>query len=333
MARSLRVEFEGAVYHVTARGIERGRIFESDHDRQVFLEKLKDSVGLYHIRLYAYVLMDNHFHLILCTPRANLSPFMQQFNSSYTMYFNTIHQRVGHLFAGRYKAKPVDGDAYLMKLSRYVHLNPVKTVAASKWPLEEKIRFLRSFAWSSFPAYAGFIPKLSWVNYDALDAQVGSVLGTGVKRYQNYVETGLAEDDVEFRQMLNRSTKAIGGVDFQRAMERVYKEKANGSIDVSMRRVEVGVPLDQAMKIVAEELGFSSGTRTLAGMDNGETGVILTFLKQYTGLSQRELAKRLLNHSDGSAASRYMKTARQAMKDRPGLEALFSKLEQRVQML
>ncbi|NOU36493.1 MAG: hypothetical protein HOO88_06960 [Kiritimatiellaceae bacterium] len=329
----MRVEYEGAVYHVTARGIERGRIFENDHDRQVFLEKLKDSVGLYHIRLYAYVLMDNHFHFVLCTPRSNLSPFMQQFNSSYTMYFNTIHKRVGHLFAGRYKAKPVEGDAYLMKLSRYVHLNPVKTVFASKWSMEEKVRVLRSFAWSSFQAYAGLSQKLAWVNYDALDAQVTSLLGPGVKRYQNYVETGIAEDDEEFRALLNRSTKAIGGVDFQRAMERCYEEKTNGSIDASMRRVETGIPLEQAMKIVADELGFSGGTRTFAGMDDGEKGVVLSFLKQCTGLSQRELAKRLMNHSDGSAASRYMKISRQKLNDSPALTEFSSKLEKRIKTL
>lgn len=257
---------------------------------------------------------------------------MQQFNSSYTMYFNTIHERVGHLFAGRYKAKPVEGDAYLMKLSRYVHLNPVKTVSASKWPLKEKVRFLRSFAWSSFPAYAGLSPKLSWVNYDALDAQVTSLLAPRVKQYQNYVETGIAEDDTEFRELLTRSTKAIGGIDFQRAMERCYEEKTKGSVDVSMRRVEIGVPLDVAMSAVTEELRSSCGSRTFAGMDDAEKGVVLIFLKQYTGLSQRELAKRLLNHSDGSAASRYMKISRQKLNDSPALAELFSNLKQRIKL-
>lgn len=331
MARSIRVEYEGAVYHVTARGMERGRIFESDHDRQVFLEKLKDSVGLHHIRLYAYVLMDNHFHFVLCTPRANLSAFMQQFNSSYTMYFNTIHERVGHLFSGRYKAKPVEGDKYLLNLSRYVHLNPVKTVMASKWSLEEKVRYLRSFVWSSFPAYAGLSSKSFWVNYDSLDMQVTDFFGAGAGRYQQYVESGIAENDDEFRELLNQSSKAIGGPDFQREMELRYEEKTKGTIDASMRRIEIGVPLEKAMAIIADELDCAGGSRALVGVDDGAKGMALTLLKQCTGLSQRELAQRVLNHVDGSAASRYMKAARQKMTESPDFLQRFNTLKKQIE--
>ena len=103
MARPLRLEYEGAIYHVMARGNERGAIFRLNSDRLRFIEKLAESAQTYHVRVYAYTLMHNHWHGLIETPRGNLSAFMQQFNTSYTTYFNTKHQRVGHLYSGRYK--------------------------------------------------------------------------------------------------------------------------------------------------------------------------------------------------------------------------------------
>ena len=103
MSRPLRLEYAGAMYHVTARGNERRAIFRSDADRRRFLEKLEQLAGVHHVEVYAYALMLNHYHLLLFTPRGNLGAFLQQFNTSYTMYFNRRHSRTGHLFAGRYK--------------------------------------------------------------------------------------------------------------------------------------------------------------------------------------------------------------------------------------
>ena len=122
----LRCEFEGAIYHVMARGIERRAIFRDDADRYRFLDKLQESLERHQVSLYAQTLMSNHYHLLLMTPRGNLSRFMQQFVTSYTVYFNTRHHRTGPLFAGRYKAPLVEGDEYLLKLVRYIHLNPAE---------------------------------------------------------------------------------------------------------------------------------------------------------------------------------------------------------------
>jgi REP element-mobilizing transposase RayT len=159
MARALRVQFEGAIYHVTSRGNERGDIFRTDRDRQRFLEILAESVEAYHIRLYAHVLMSNHFHLLIETPRANLCAFMQQFNGAYTTWFNVKHKRSGHLYGGRYKAKLVEGDEYLLALTRYVHLNPVKIKSVKNLPLDERRKLLRAYPWSSYRSYAGLTRK------------------------------------------------------------------------------------------------------------------------------------------------------------------------------
>jgi putative transposase len=125
MARPLRVEYGGAIYHITVRGNARQKIFRGDLDRRTLLKRLSLSVRSYGVRVFLYCLMDNHFHLVLETPRANLGRFMQSVLTGYTVSYNLRHRRCGHLFQGRYGARLVAGDDYLLKLSRYVHLNPV----------------------------------------------------------------------------------------------------------------------------------------------------------------------------------------------------------------
>jgi REP element-mobilizing transposase RayT len=127
MARSLRVEFEGALYHVCARGNAREAVFRGERDAARFVQLLQESPDRFEVSLYAFVLMGNHFHLIARTRRANLSRWMQWLNVAYSVYFNRRHRRSGHLFQGRFKSFLVEGKkGYLLSLSRYVHLNPVR---------------------------------------------------------------------------------------------------------------------------------------------------------------------------------------------------------------
>lgn len=142
MARPLRIEYEGVVNHVTVRGNERKTIFKDDRDREHFLKKLAESVQRYDVRLYLYCLMTNHVHLVLETPRGNLSRFMQRQQTTYTMYYNCRHHRCGHLMQGRFGASIVDEDEYILKLSRYVHLNPVFVKSVKQKPVYERIQML-----------------------------------------------------------------------------------------------------------------------------------------------------------------------------------------------
>src|SRR3954452_14733921 len=123
MARALRIQFEGAIYHVTVRGNERRRIFYDDRDRERFLKVLAQAQELHGMRLYLVCLMPNHFHLLVETPAGNLSAFMGRFLTGYVVYYNRRHNRVGHLTQGRYKAQLVEGNDHLLKLTRYIHLN------------------------------------------------------------------------------------------------------------------------------------------------------------------------------------------------------------------
>ena len=126
MARPVRIEYEGAFYHVTTRGNERGRIFFTETDYEKMKDYLKEAQDRYGYLLHCYILMTNHYHLIVETPQSNLHEIMHYINSSYTTYINRKRGRAGHLFQGRYKAILVDKDTYLLELSRYLHLNPVR---------------------------------------------------------------------------------------------------------------------------------------------------------------------------------------------------------------
>ena len=144
MARPLRIHFPGAIYHVSSRLLgswksEKSQLFRDARDRERFLERLRQSVKDFEVRLYLYCMMSNHFHLLVETPRGNLSKFMQSLNTGFTIYYNRCHQRHGHLLDGRYKAELVAGDEYLLKLSRYIHLNPVKTALWKNRSIQDKV--------------------------------------------------------------------------------------------------------------------------------------------------------------------------------------------------
>src|SRR5687768_14935552 len=126
MSRPLRVEYEHAAYHVTARGNERRRIFRSDADRELFLQTLAQTVALHGLVVHGFCLMPNHYHLLVETPRGNLSQATGWLQATYTIRFNRRHRRSGHLFQGRFKAHLIERDGYAPTLLRYVHLNPVR---------------------------------------------------------------------------------------------------------------------------------------------------------------------------------------------------------------
>jgi len=159
MARPLRIEFPGAVYHVTSRGNERRPIVRDDEDREMFVQILAEVVHRFGLKLYAWVLMTNHYHLFLKTPDPCLSRAMHRLNQRYAEYFNWRHRRVGHLFQGRFKAFLVDSESYFLEVARYVVLNPVragmrKTAAGYKW--------------SSYRATAGLASTPDWLAADEL---------------------------------------------------------------------------------------------------------------------------------------------------------------------
>jgi len=178
MARPLRIEYEGAVYHVTSRGNARSDIYLSDDDRDIFLDVLGHVVDRFGWLCHAYCLMTNHFHLMIETPQANLSRGMRQLNGMYTQRFNRQHGRVGHVFQGRFKSIVVDKDAYLLELSRYIVRNPV---AAGM------VDHVEDWCWSSYRATAGNIPCPDFLTIDWLLSQFGRTQGKARSGYVKFV--------------------------------------------------------------------------------------------------------------------------------------------------
>jgi REP element-mobilizing transposase RayT len=143
----------------------------------MFLDRLKTSVGIYEVRVHAYVLMSNHFHMIVETPKGNLSEFMRHFNISYTAAYNRRHSRVGHLYQGRFKAILIDADNYLLELSRYVHLNPVRVASYKRKDDREKFKDVEGYQWSSVGGYLGSLQKQFWITYDTVLDYLGGAVG------------------------------------------------------------------------------------------------------------------------------------------------------------
>jgi len=213
MARPLRIQYPDAYYHVTCRGNERRKIFRGEQDRKSFLERLALSLEIYEVSLFCYVLMDNHFHLLVMTPKGNLSEFMRHFNVSYTCAFNRRHRRVGHLYQGRYKAFLIDADNYLLALSRYIHLNPVRLKAFEKKMADEKWAELSRFGWSSLSGYLFSTKREAFVDYETVLSQTGGDSRKGRQGYRNFILSGL-EGELENPLELGRGHGIVGGKDF-----------------------------------------------------------------------------------------------------------------------
>jgi len=186
MSRPLRIEFAGACYHVMARGNAREAIFADDEDRQAFLEGLVRASERFDWMLWAYCLMDNHYHLLVETRRASLSRGMREINGTYTQAYNRRHRRVGHLLQGRFKAILIDKDSYLTELSRYIVLNPVRAglcATAADWP------------WSSYPAVMGKSSPLSRLAVEETLSLFGTTSGPARRAYARFVAEGVGSAD------------------------------------------------------------------------------------------------------------------------------------------
>ena len=182
MARPLRIEFPGGLYHVTSRGDRREAIFLCDADRNYWLDLLGQVCTRHNWLCHAYCLMDNHFHMVVETIDGNLSAGMRQLNGVYTQWHNRSHNRVGHVFQGRFKAIIVQREAYLLELARYVVLNPVRAGICDlpgDWP------------WSSYHAMLGRVVPPRWLQVQWLMSQFGNNPQAAVAAYVDHVRAGV----------------------------------------------------------------------------------------------------------------------------------------------
>jgi len=279
MARPLRIAFEGAFYHITARGNERRKIFLSHRDYQKFLSYLTDALHKYGVILHAFVLMTNHYHLIVETPKANLSSFMHSLNSAYTTYFNIKRKRSGHLFQGRYKSLLIDADNYLLELSRYIHLNPVRAGITGK---------PEDYRYSSYRAY--IFPKEETINFrDLLWNMVGKEEKDGPRSYREFVETAIRDQPMDPLQ------KVYGGVILggERFIQEVLKRLNDQEIqkkEVSHRRdlESIAPDIDEIVDLVGIQFKISKEN---VQATSPYKGYAVYLARKHTPLSNTEIGR------------------------------------------
>jgi REP element-mobilizing transposase RayT len=299
MARQLRVEFEGAVYHVTSRGNQRGKIFWDNQDRErlrTILERTKERYGYL---LHAYVFMDNHYHLLIETPHVNIKQIMQNMNTSYTVFVNRKYNRSGHLFQGRYKAFIVDKDRYLLELGRYIHLNPVRA-GVVKRP--------EDFRWSSYRDYLYAYEGGEITDTDETLGFLSKRRGIAVKKYKEFVDAGMGGKsplenaagsilgDETFRE---RVVKYIRGVPDRREIPEIRKIEKKYKIKDVVRGVAgyFGLAkedlLTRRKKTEAERKIAVYLSKLLSGEKNAGIGAVFGISIQAVTNAVRRVEKRM----------------------------------------
>lgn len=317
MARPLRIQFDGAFYHVVSRGNERRDIVRDDADRQRRLFWLQRTVEIYGWRILAFALLDNHEHLFLETPRPNLSAGMQYLNGSYTSYFNRRHRRAGHLFQGRFRGHLIEQQGYFLEVSRYIHLNPVRAKLVARpeqWP------------WSSYPGYRDVRRVLPWVTYSRVLGEFGRRSGESRRRYARFVLAGLAEPPS------SPFTAAVGGLvlgslDFlaglRNRLDRLAPDPAIPQLDALRERPSLAeIAAAAAAHFGGEARRWSGGSRC----DDVSRAVAAYLARRHFKYAARETAAALGYRSHGGVHN----ALRRVEAALPSLRTAMEKLHRRL---
>ena len=335
MARQLRVEYPGAIYHVTVRANGKEGLFKTDGDRKYLLMRMGEAAERYHARIYLFCLMSNHFHLVVETPRGNLSGFMHGILTGYGVYFNWVHNRHGHVTQGRYGARLVSGDEYLLKLSRYVHLNSVKVAALADKPRVEKVAYLRAYPWSTYPAYIGQGPCNECVDYEPMLSLMGGDKKARPGKYRDFVEGGLEATDDEFFGELEKSPRSIGNAKFREWVDACYRERLEQRgvrEDASFRQVGRHLETDLILDTVAKQAGIGRERLIERRRDATWRAVSSWMLCKYGGRTQREAAA-ILGAKTGVAISWQLKKLRHMLAADAKLRSKAEQIEKALQRL
>lgn len=330
MARPLRIQYPGAFYHVTCRGNERRQIFLGAHDYKVFLEKLSLSLDIYNVSLMAYVCMPNHFHLLVTTPDGNLSEFMRHLNISYTSAFNRIHRRVGHLYQGRYKAFLIDADNYLLEVSRYIHLNPIRgkafsKKAFSKKPAKKKWEALSGYKTSTLPGYLYVRKRTDLVDYKTILDYMGGDSRKGRDTYRRFIRRGV-ERGIENPLELGKGHGIVGETDFvEWIREKFLSKKASKRELPALRQLRKRFKPNELIENLARLTKKDKRDICQRGKNVLERSMLMELLYRFCDITQPEIG-RLVGGIDYSAVSQARKRLHIRMEQEPKLKKRFNKL-------
>lgn len=280
MVRPLRIEFEGAVYHVTARGNERRQIFKDKADYRWFVGLLAHLPERFGALIHGYALMGNHYHLLIETPRPNLSRAMHYVNASYAGRFNRKRKRAGHLLQGRYRGLLIEKDSHLLSVSRYIHLNPVRAGVCER---------PEQYVWSSYLEYIGRVKRSGWLTCEWVLEQFASEPAQARRRYKRFVEDGLGLNENPFEGL--RNGFVLGSEKF--LAEAIKKAGVRRHREVPQSRGLADPPdFDVLIALVAERFGVSErdilqrGTR-----NNAARNACLYLLRNLTESSNEEISQ------------------------------------------
>ncbi|WP_305041538.1 REP-associated tyrosine transposase [Geoalkalibacter sp.] len=284
MARSLRINYPGAFYHVTSRGNERRDVFKGQRDREKFLSYLESAVFRYGAVVHCWCLMGNHYHLLVETPEGNLPQIMRHINGAYTTYFNAKRKRSGHLFQGRYKAWLVEADVYALELSRYMHLNPVRAGLVSR---------PEDYLWSSYRSFIGHVGTPDWLKTQQILGCLGQRVGGAPSRYREFVEDRLGK---EYESPLQ---DAVAGsiLGCQAFIDKVKHEHVHGRVpakDVpALRQLKERPRVEDILNAVGEEVGVSEKEARRIGiyLSHSLSGLPLRQLGEIFGMGETALCE------------------------------------------
>lgn len=327
MARPLRIQYPGAYYHVTCRGNERKKIFYDEKDQKAFLEKLSISLNIYNVSLLAYVCMTNHFHLLLTTPDGNLSEFMRHFNISYTSVFNRRHKRVGHLYQGRYKSFLIDADNYLLEVSRYIHLNPVRIKAFSKMSAKERWNALQKYNAGSLPGYlaAGKRKGREFINYATILDYAGGDNRKGRQSYRGFINKGIVQES-ENPLTLGKGSGIVGDSGFVQWIKDKYLDKDSSRREQpALKELSKVFEPEELIEQFIQITGERREDICRRGKNSTERAMLMELLYRFCRINQPEIGK-LMDGIDYSGVSQSRKRLNVRMEHDPKLKDRFGKI-------
>jgi len=279
MARPLRIEYEGALYHITARGNERNLIYREGGDYQKFLKILSELPQRYGIILHGYILMGNHYHLLIETPKGNITKVMHYLNATYTGYFNKKYDRVGHLFQGRYKGYLIEKERYLLSVSRYIHLNPIRAMIVKR-PEE--------YRWSSYPEYIGKEKKKEWLTCDWILGQYFKDETRARRQYRAFVEEGLTLKENPFEAL--KAGLVLGSEDFIEGIKKRIQLRRHKEIPES-KRLTRDIKYEDVITTVTKRFGISEDeVKEARRRNNLARRICLYLLRRHTDMRNEEIA-------------------------------------------
>jgi len=276
MPRSPRLEAENCFYHITSRGNNKNPTYTEKKDYKKFLEYLLKTKEKFNFYIYAYVLMTNHFHLLIQTRLANLSKIMHYLNTSYTVYYNRVHNKCGHLFQGRYKSLLVDTDNYFLKLTRYIHLNPVKAKIVEK---------PEDYKWSSYRDY------LNKRDNQIIDKkEINALLNMSSKDYENFVLAGMHEEEKLFEDIYGGCI--LGGDNFiKNNLKKFKNEIENKNISYQKKMLYGKIEINDIIEKVQRYYKINTVDLTSRKRNFWPRKIAIYLAQRFTQLNNREIGE------------------------------------------